>query len=161
MPPRVIFDNSAILNGMTPVPQRGSIIWHWMRTKAVQAITSDHLVIELTKNLADPRFRLGDEAQATIVAEYLQYAELFEHVPPSGAFCRDPKDIPVLDLAIWQEVDAIVSSDPDLLVLDGEFKFDILRAGDLHPILEAYQAKQDDPEQSTHNNDPHVQHPTI
>ena len=54
MPPRVIFDNRAILNGMTPVPQRGSIIWHWMQTKAVQAITSDHLVLELTRKLADP-----------------------------------------------------------------------------------------------------------
>ena len=145
MPPRVIFDNSAILNGMTPVPQRGSIIWHWMQTRAVQAITSDYLVIELTRNLADPRFRLDAEAQATIVAEYLQYAELFEQVPPSGAFCRDPKDIPVLDLAIWQEVDAIVSSDPDLLVLDGEYTFRILRAGGLHAILEAYHAAQDDP----------------
>ena len=145
MPPRVILDNSAILNGMTPVPQRGSIIWHWMQTRAVQAITSDYLVIELTRNLADPRFRLDAEAQATIVAEYLQYAELFEQVPSSGAFCRDPKDIPVLDLAIWQEVDAIVSSDPDLLVLDGEYTFRILRAGGLHAILEAYQAAQDDP----------------
>ena len=155
MPPRVIFDNSAIVNGMTPVPQRGSIIWHWMRTGAVQAITSDYLVIELTRILADPRFRLDAEAQATIVAEYLQHAELFEHVPSSGAFCRDPKDIPVLDLAIWQKVDAIVSSDPDLLDLNGEYAFPILRAGGLHTILEAYQAKQDDPEQSTHDEDPH------
>lgn len=145
MPPRVIFDNSAILNGMTPVPQRGSIIWHWMQTGAVQAITSNYLVIELTRNLADPRFGLDAGAQATIVAEYLQYAELFDQVPPSGAFCRDPKDVPVLDLAIWQEVDAIVSSDPDLLVLDGEYTFRILRVGGLHAILEAYQAAQDDP----------------
>ena len=161
MPPRVIFDSSAILNGMTPVPQRGSIIWHWMQTGAVQAITSDYLVIELTRNLADPRFRLDDEAQATIIAEYLQYAELFEQVPSSGAFCRDPKDIPVLDLAIWQEVDAIVSSDPDLLELDGEYTFPIIRAGGLYPILEDYQAKQDDPEQSTHNNSPRIQYPNI
>lgn len=146
MPPRVIFDSSAILNGMTPVPQRGSIIWHWMQTGAVHAITSDYLVIKLTRNLADRRFRLDDEAQATIIAEYLQYAELFEQVPSSGAFCRDPKDIPVLDLAIWQEVDAVTSSDPNLLDLDKEFRFRIVRVGGLHPILEDYQAKQDDPE---------------
>ena len=154
MPPRVIFDNSAILNGMTPVPQRGSIIWHWMRTGAVQAITSDYLVIELTRNLANPRFRLDNEAQATIIAEYLQYAELFEHVPSPGAFCRDPKDIPVLDLAIWQEVEAIVSSDPDLLVLNGEFKFHILRVGDLHPILETHQPEREDFEEPARNNGP-------
>ena len=113
--------------------------------RAVQAITSDYLVIELTRVLADPRFRLDAEAQATIVAEYLQHAEVFEHVPPSGAFCRDPKDIPVLDLAIWQKVDAIVSSDPDLLALDGEYRFRIVRAGGLYPILEAHQAEQEEP----------------
>ena len=86
MPPRVIFDSSAILNGMTPVPQRGSIIWHWMQTGTVQAVTSTHLVLELTKTLADPKFGLDNEDQAAIVAEYLRHAEIFRQVPPSGAF---------------------------------------------------------------------------
>lgn len=47
---------------------------------------SDYLVTELTRTLADPRFSLDAEAQATIVAEYIQHAEVFEHVPSSGAY---------------------------------------------------------------------------
>ena len=67
----------------------------------------------------------------------------------------------MLDLTIWKEVDAIVSSDPDLLDLDGEFRFRIVRAGGLHPILDAYHGKQDDSDQSPHDNDPHVRPATV
>ena len=32
---RVIYDTSALLSSMTPVPNRGSIIWHWMESGLV------------------------------------------------------------------------------------------------------------------------------
>ena len=45
----------------------------------------------------------------------------------------------MLDLAIWQEVDAIVTSDPDLLDLNGEYNFPIIRTGGLHQIIATHQ----------------------
>ena len=53
-PKRVIYDTSAILSSMTPVPNRGSIVWHWMQLRMVQVVVSDYLVAELVTKLAEP-----------------------------------------------------------------------------------------------------------
>lgn len=134
-PKRVICDTSALLASMTPVPNRGSIIWHWMETGVIQIVVSDYLVNELITQLAQPRFRLTTEQQDSIITEYLHHATSFDQVPPSGAHCRDPQDIPVLDLAIWQQVDAIITTDPDLLELDGEFTFRIVNPAGFQEML--------------------------
>ena len=134
-PKRVIYDTSAILSSMTPVPNRGSIIWHWMQSRMVQVVVSDYLINELITQLTEPRFRLTSEQQDSIIAEYLHHALSFDLVPPSGAHCRDLQDIPVLDLAIWQHVDAIITTDPDLLELDGEFTFRIVNPAGFQDLL--------------------------
>ena len=132
----VIYDTSVILAQMTPVPQDDSIIWRWMVDGLVEPVVSDYLVDELRRNLALPRFGLERAAQARILAEYLRHALVVDNIPPSGVECRDPKDVPVLDLAIWAGVDALVTLDPDLLALDGEFDFRIVRPSGMHQMLE-------------------------
>ena len=102
-------------------------------------MVSDYLVEELRHNLAKPRFRLSREAQNAIIADCLQYAEIEMSVPPSGVFCRDPDDVPILDLAIWAGVSALVTLDSDLLDLDGEFTFRIVRPAGLRQLLQADQ----------------------
>ena len=78
-----------------------------------------------------PRFDLTPATQSAIVAEYLQFAEFVVDVPPSGVQCRDPDDAPILDLALAADVDALVTGDGDMLDLDGEFNFPIVRPGPL------------------------------
>ena len=134
-PWRAIYDTSAILSSMTPAPNRGSIIWHWMESGVVLPIVSDYLIDEIVAAIAQPRFRLSRDQRTSIITEYLQYALAFDQVPPSGAYCRDPNDIPVLDLAIWQQVDIIITTDPDLLDLDGEFAFRIVNPPGFQQLL--------------------------
>lgn len=134
-PWRAIYDTSAILSSMTPAPNRGSIIWYWMESRVVQPVVSDYLIDEIVAAIAEPRFRLSTDQRASIMAEYLQHAVAFDEVPPSGAYCRDPDDIPVLDLAIWQQVDVIITTDPDLLALDGEFAFRIVNPAGFQAML--------------------------
>ncbi len=134
-PWRAIYDTSAILSSMTPAPNRGSIVWHWMESGVVQPIVSDYLIDELVAAIAEPRFRLNTDQRASIMVEYLQHALSFDQVPPSGAYCRDPEDVPVLDLAIWQQVDVIITTDPDLLDLDGEFAFRIVNPAGFQGLL--------------------------
>ncbi len=141
MPLRVVYDTSAVLAQMTPDPRSGSVLWLWMVERTVQPIVSDYLVDELLRILTQPRFRLSVAARNALVAEYLQYAEIVTGIPPSGAACRDPNDIPVLDLAIFAGVDALVSLDTDLLDLDGEFSFRIVRPAGLHEMLQRNDAR--------------------
>ena len=35
MPPRVVYDTSAVLAQMTPDPRSGSILWQWMVDRAM------------------------------------------------------------------------------------------------------------------------------
>ena len=122
---------------MTLDPRDGSVIWRWMTDGAVHPVVSDYLVEELRHNLSLPRFRLTRAAQNAIVADYLRYADIVASVPSSGVVCRDPDDIPILDLAIWAGVGALVTLDPDLLALDGEFNFRIVHPTGLRQLLEA------------------------
>lgn len=122
-PWRAIYDTCAILSSMTPAPNRGSIIWHWMESGVVQPVISDYLIDELVAAIDEPRFRLSTDQRASIMAECLQHAVAFDEVPPSDTYCRYPADIPVLDLAIWQQVDVIITTDPDLLDLDASSHF--------------------------------------
>lgn len=50
--------------------------------------------------------------------------------------CRDPRDVPFLELAMAGQADALVSGDRDLLVLKPDFPVPILRPGELRLMLE-------------------------
>jgi len=77
--------------------------------------------------LADPRFGIPEAERASILAEYLNYAEYTRDVPDSGStICRDEKDRPFVDLAMAKEADAIVSVDPDLSDCNGLWDFPAL-----------------------------------
>ena len=106
-----------------------------MESGVVQPIVSDYLIDELVAGIAEPRFRLSADQRTSVITEYLQHALAYDQVPPSGAYCRDPEDVPVLDLAIWQQVDVIITTDPDLLDLDGEFAFRIVSPAGFQTLL--------------------------
>ena len=134
---RVVVDTTVVPFQLTPDPRAGSRLWHWFREGMVRPVLSQHLVDELREKLALPRFNLTSATQAAIVTDYLNFAEFVTGVPQSGIECRDPKDTPILDLALAAGVDALVSGDRDLLGLNGEFEFPIIRTPDLQQILQA------------------------
>ena len=133
---RVVIDTNIILFQLTPDPRAGSRLWHWFTEGMVRPVLSQYLVDELREKLALPQFRLTPATQAAIVAEYLSLAEFVTDVPASGIENRDPKDTDILDLALAADVDALLSGDGDLLDLDGEFKFPIVRTSGLQQMLQ-------------------------
>lgn len=80
----------------------------------VRPVLSQYLVDELREKPELPRFRLTPATQAAIIADYLSFAEFVTDVPESGIQSRDPKDTPILDLALVVGVDALISGDRDL-----------------------------------------------
>ena len=69
--------------------------------------------------LAYPKFKLTLEEQHDLLADYLPWAEIFRvpDPPPRTPACRDPHDVPFLQLALVAKADPLVTGDNDLLIL--------------------------------------------
>ena len=80
--------------------------------------------------LAYPKFKLSDEDQQELLADYLPWCTVVRipNPPPVTPDCRDPFDQPFLQLAIAGKADYLVSGDQDVLSLAGQFKRPIVTA---------------------------------
>lgn len=59
------------------------------------------------------------DEQHDLSAAYLPWTEIFRvpDPPPRTPACRDPHDVPFLQLALAAKADALVTGDGDLLIL--------------------------------------------
>ena len=135
MPLRIVIDTSVFLSQMNPDPTGGSL-WDEMRAGRIVPLISAATLAEFQRKLADPRFNLSGDRIAVIIAEYISLAEPVADVPElGGGGCRDRKDWPFVDLALYAGCDALVSNDYDLLDKNGEWAFPVVRASELSAML--------------------------
>ena len=87
--------------------------------------------------LGYPKFRLDAADQLALLADYLPHCETIEvpEPPPTVPACRDPFDVPFLQLAVAGKADMLVTGDRDLLVLADRFACPIVT---LDVALEAF-----------------------
>ena len=129
-PPRVVLDTNLVLSallfaGGTLVPLRRG----WQDARFMPLV-SKATVEELIRVLAYPKFRLSFEARENLLSDYLPFCESVQ-VPnpaPPTPRCRDPFDVPFLELALAGRADFLVTGDDDLLSLAPQFHCAILRA---------------------------------
>ena len=71
--------------------------------------------------LGYPKFRLSAEEQDQLLGDIVPWFEVVKvpEPPPAVPACRDPFDLPFLQLAVAGKARAIVSGDRDLLSLAG------------------------------------------
>lgn len=129
-PPRAVLDTNLVLSAL--VFSAGTLValrrgWQTQRfTPLASKATAD----ELIRVLAYPKFRLNTEAREDLLSDYLPFCESVQ-VPdpaPSTPPCRDPFDVPFLELALAGSADFLVTGDDGLLSLASEFPCRILRA---------------------------------
>ena len=74
---------------------------------------------ELIRVLAYPKFKLTPDEQEELLADYLPYCSVvtLPVKPPKTPACRDPFDVPFLQLAIAGKADYLVTGYQDLLSL--------------------------------------------
>jgi putative PIN family toxin of toxin-antitoxin system len=84
-----------------------------------------------------PKFKLSNEEQEELLADYLPYCVTVRMPakPPRTPPCRDPFDIPFLQLAIVGKADHLVTGDKDLLSLAGTFPRSIITTEQLLSLL--------------------------
>ena len=126
--PRVVLDTNVVLSALlfrTGAPARLRLAW---QNGALRPLASTATVAELVRVLTYPKFKLSAAEQHELLADYLPMTEVVQvpDPPPQVPRCRDPFDLPFLQLAAAAGADALVSGDADLLALAGELPFAVV-----------------------------------
>lgn len=135
--PRVVLDTNVALSALVFAQGRLGALrkaWHDARCRP---LLSQATAAELMRTLAYPKFKLSAEEQQELLADYLPYCSIVSMParPPRTPPCRDPFDVPFLQLAVAGKADYLVSGDRDLLALAGEFSCPIVSADKFLSVL--------------------------
>jgi putative PIN family toxin of toxin-antitoxin system len=117
--PRWVLDTNVVLSALVhPGGITGRLRLAWQKG-LYMPLASRATATELIRVLAYPKFKLTPDQQHDLLADYLPWTETVRmpaRLPETPA-CRDPDDLPFLQLAVASGADALVTGDADLLVL--------------------------------------------
>lgn len=117
--PRWVLDTNVVLSALVrPGGVSGRLRLAWQAglfVPVIDAVTA----AELIRVLAYPKFRLATDEQQELLSDYLPWAEInsVADPPPATPPCRDPHDLPFMQLSFTAKVDALITGDSDLLML--------------------------------------------
>jgi putative PIN family toxin of toxin-antitoxin system len=128
--PRVVLDTHVVLSALVFAQGRLAPLrdaWQWARC---DPLVSTVTTVQLMRALAYPKFKLSPEEQQELLADYLPYCTVVRMPakPPKTPACRDPFDIPFLQVAIAGKAAYLVTGDKDLLSLAATFPRSIITA---------------------------------
>ena len=127
--PRVVLDTNVVLSTLVFAQGRVAAVRSAWQRGLCSPLVSRATAAELVRALAYPKFRLGPEEQRELLADYLPYCITIPMPakPPKTPECRDPADVPFLQLALTGRAEHLVTGDRDLLVLANRFKVRIIK----------------------------------
>lgn len=128
--PRVVIDTNLVLSALVFAKGRLTPLRHAWQGALCQPLASSATAAELLRVLAYPKFRLSAAEQQELLADYLPYCATVRMPAKSPATpaCRDPFDLPFLQLAIAGKANYLVTGDQDLLCLASQFACPIITA---------------------------------
>ena len=129
-PPRVVIDTNLVLSALVFAQGRLTPLRHAWQGERCQPLVCKATAAELIRVLAYPKFKLTPDEQQELLADYLPWCTTarIPNPPPETPECRDPYDLPFLQLAAAGRADYLVSGDQDLLSLAGRFVCPIITA---------------------------------
>ena len=128
--PRVVIDTNLVLSALVFAHGRLTPLRQAWQAQRIQPLVSRVTAAELIRVLAYPKFKLSPEEQRELLADYLPYCKTVRipEPPPKTPACRDPFDVPFLQLALAGKAKALVTGDRDPLSLARGFACPILGA---------------------------------
>ncbi len=137
-PPRVVLDTNLVLSALVFAQGRLAVLRHAWQSGHCVPLVSKATTTELIRVLAYPKFKLSDEEQQELLADYLPWCATVRipNPPPVTPECRDSFDQPFLQLAVAGKADYLVSGDQDLLILADRFDCPIVSAEQFIKTLE-------------------------
>ena len=139
-PPRAVLDTNLVLSALVFSGGRLVVLRRGWQSHRFTPLVSKATAGELIRVLAYPRFRLSREEREDLLSDYLPFCESIEvpSPPPPTPPCRDPFDVPFLELAVAGAADFLVTGDQDLLSLASRFCCPIVKADDFLSHLELH-----------------------
>lgn len=136
-PARVVLDTNLVLSALVFAQGHLTPLRDAWQNARYLPLVSRATTAELIRVLAYPKFNLTAEEQRELLADYLPYctAVRIPAKPPKTPVCRDPFDVPFLQLALAGKADYLVTGDRDLLSLAGAFACPIVTADNLLETL--------------------------
>ncbi|HSM81192.1 MAG TPA: putative toxin-antitoxin system toxin component, PIN family [Nodosilinea sp.] len=135
--PKVVLDTNVLVSAL--VFSRGAMttLREAWQDQHFTPLVSRTTATELIRVLAYPKFKLTRIEQDDLLADYLPYCEVVPMLPelPAVPDCRDPLDVPFLQLALAGRADYLVTGDRDLLSLKTVFTIPIVNAEQFLAIL--------------------------
>nr|WP_226832839.1 putative toxin-antitoxin system toxin component, PIN family [Acidithiobacillus sulfurivorans] len=129
---RVVLDTNVVLSALLFPNGHLSIIREAWWAGRFNPLINQVTVSELLRVLSYPKFRLSMPEKEELLSDYVPYCEVVQK--GSGICdipeCRDPMDVPFLELAATGNADLLVSGDKDLLALREQVRFDVLAPGE-------------------------------
>ena len=129
-PPRVVLDTNLVLSALFFTGGTLVTLRRGWQNQRLAPLASKATAGELIRVLSYPKFRLSNEEREDLLSAYLPFCESIQvpNPPPPTPPCRDPFDVPFLELAIAGRADFLVTGDQDLLSLASEFPCLIVKA---------------------------------
>jgi len=134
---RVLLDTNVVLSALVFAQGRLAPLRQAWQQGRCQPLVSTITTAELMRALRYPKFKLSAEEQEELLADYLPYCATVRMPAklPKTPPCRDPFDLPFLQLAIVGKADHLVTGDKDLLSLADMFARSIITAEQLLGLL--------------------------
>ena len=128
--PRVVLDTNVVLSALVFRQGRLAVVRHAWQSGRCQPLVSPATASELVRTLAYPKFVLSADEQRELLADYLPYCTTVRmpQKPPKTPACRDPLDVPFMQLAVVGTAEYVITGDRDLLALSTRFSCPILTA---------------------------------
>jgi len=121
-PPRVVLDTNIVLSALVFTHGRAVALRDAWQAGRCEPHVSKATAGEFIRILGYPKFKLSVEDRREFLADYLPYCRTVNipAKPPRTPPCRDPFDLPFLQLAVVGKVDFLVTGDRDLLSVKGK-----------------------------------------
>jgi len=115
--PRVVLDTNVVLSALVFSHGRSVALREAWQGGRCEPLVSKATVDELIRVLGYPKFKLVADEQRELLADYLPYCRTVA-IPakaPRTPPCRDPFDLPFLQLSVVGKAGFLVTGDQDLL----------------------------------------------
>ena len=107
---RVVLDTNVLVSALVISPERFAWLNSAWKSRNLVPLLSADTLSELVRAFQYPKFRTSYTATIEAFADYLPWCEMV--TVPAGLpvpECRDPRDVPFLELALAGQADALVS----------------------------------------------------